>query len=150
MSWDDGAVGGFFEDLTVLLFVLVGVAVIVSAGVWTAQDSVEARADEQLSFLAHELLIGVLSEISHPETPGYLPTLDRIRSLDLLGIVDGFNSDCQFCISVAEHHPERAWLCSATRGWPEAAADTGSVSGFVNALDSTGMTALVEVMVLVW
>lgn len=150
MSWDDAAVGGFFEDLTVLLFVLVGVAVVVSAGIWATQDATEARAGEELGLLAQDILTEVLSEISYPESLGYTPTLDHIRGLDLLGISERIRPDCRFCISVVEHHPERAWLCSATRGWPEAAADTGYASGFGNALDSTGMIAVVEVMVLVW
>jgi hypothetical protein len=150
MSWDDAAVGGFFEDLTVLLFVMVGVAVIVSAGVWTAHDAMDARADKELDLLAEELLTGVLREISRPEALGYAPTLDHIKGLDMLAVAAGIDSDCQFCISATEHHPEHAWLCSATRGWPEGAVRTAFASGFVNALCPTGMVAVVEVMVLVW
>lgn len=150
MSWDDSAVGGFFEDLTVLLFVMVGVAVIVSAGVWTAHDALESRAENELDLLAEELLTGLLREISRPESLGYAPTLDHVKGLDLLAIATGIDPDYRFCIGAAERHPEHAWLCSATRGLPEGAVDTGFASGFVNAMDPTGMIVVVEVMVLVW
>ncbi|OGS51998.1 MAG: hypothetical protein A3K75_03245 [Euryarchaeota archaeon RBG_13_61_15] len=150
MSWDDAAVGGFFEDLTVLLFVMVGVAVIVSASVWTAHDAMDARADEELGILAEELLTAVLREISPPETIEYAPSLDHIKGLDLFAVAAEIDSDCQFCISATEHHPDDAWLFSATRGLPEGALRTAYASGFVNALDPMGMVAVVEVMVLVW
>lgn len=150
MSWDDSAIGGFFEDLTVLLFVMVGVAVIVSAAVWTAHDAMDVRAENELDLLAEELLTGMLIEISRPESLGYAPTLDHIKGLDLLAIATGIDPDCGFCMSAAERHPEHAWLCSATRGLPDGAVDTGFASGFVNSLDPTGRVVVVEVMVLVW
>ncbi|HEX7391830.1 MAG TPA: hypothetical protein VF374_02630 [Thermoplasmata archaeon] len=150
MSWDDAAVGGFFEDLTVLLFVMVGVAVIVSAGVWTAHDAMDGRVEEELGILAEELLTAVLREISPPETIGHAPSIEHITGLDLFAVAAEIDSDCQFCISATEHHPEHAWLCSATRGLPEGALRTAYASGFVNALDPMGMVAVVEVMVLVW
>mgnify|MGYP001765325116 CR=1 FL=1 len=147
---DDSAVGGFFEDLTVLMFVLVGVVVIVLSGVWSAAEAEEDRDAVELGVLAHDLLGCLLIEIAHPETMGYIPTTGHIQGLDLVGIVEVALHDSQFCVSVVERHPEQVWLCGATVGCPEAAANTGFASGFVNAVRPDGMISAVEVMVLVW
>ncbi len=150
MWLDDNAVGGFFEDLTVLLFVLVGVSVVVAAGIWTAEDASETRADEELDLLAEDLLTEIMGKISPPEALSYAPTVDHIRGLDLPGIADAVRGDCGFCIGVTELYPEEVLLCSASRGLLEAVGDTGFAAGFVNALDPDGMVVMVEVKVLVW
>jgi hypothetical protein len=143
---DDSGIGGFFEDLPVLAFVLGGVILLISSSVWSAQVGSAVEARETLEAVADELVQCVL-----------LTPFDGTLSLDRLTSV---------CLSAARESPARCegFVLNASVVYPyslvvatvdvgeafEHCDDIAYAAGVVNAVDEFRLTVIVEVRVLVW
>ena len=147
MRRDERGVGGFIEDVPVLVFVLAGVLTLVGTGAWAAEQKAGAARDDALRSLASDTMDRVLWALS-----------DGVDETMVVGVLAGWNASWAFTevpegigwlLSVDMLHPnpgQLILLCSDAVGTP---ADTASDSRLVNA-ECDGMCALVRVTVVVW
>jgi len=147
---DNAGVGGFFEDLPVLVFVLLGVFVLVATGVFASREISEHREAERLEFVAQNLLDAVISGVTAGDSEFYMLTVGALKGLNLTGIVRSVTEGVSYCISIVLLYPRAEWLCSASSGAPMDAVSTGFARQLLNATDHDGTTAVLEVKALVW
>lgn len=148
MRIDDSGVGGFFEDLPVMLFVLAGVSSMIMTGVFAGEEISRAREKEELSFIAVHMADGLVSHCWPAEER--LPTLVHIRQLDIVDICRSLASGRHFAAVMIMHHPGYELLCQGSDSVREPACDAGSATRLLNALDENGVIAIVEARVVVW
>lgn len=147
---DEEGVGGFFEDLPVLAFVLLGVFVLVTAGIVASRAVSERREAESLACAAESILTAVTSHLLSPNGVGGTLTAAAMRQMDLRAISDNVSCCDGYCVSVVMLHPLTEWLASATVGNPHVAILTGFCQRFMNAACDGGSIGIVEVRVLAW
>lgn len=146
MRSDDAGVGGFAEDLPVMVFVLAGVCLLVGSAV----SVVEGTRDDsgvRMECLA-ELLVGhVIDGVECSD----LPTVQGLRSLDLAGLTEGIGARCDgYYVLICLVHP---WVeeLNACGSLPDSRPSaTGSFSCLVNALGDDTAVTVVEVRAIVW
>lgn len=146
----DEAVGGFYEDLPVLLFVLLGVFVLVSASVFASGQLSERRELDWMEGIAEEVLTAILSHLTSADGVGYTATMAAMREMGLDSLAGMAARDACYCVNVVAIHPRTEWLCSAARGDPGSAVLTGLARALLNAVCDDGSTGIVEVTVLAW
>ncbi len=146
MKADESAVGGFFEDLPVLAFVLAGVALLMSTGVYVSQRLDEARSEEEADALAESLLLEVLGKLRNQESSGVMPTVASVVGADL---AVSLNRVTGCTVSVVMRHPNVEWLRVESFGVFEQSR-TGYASALMNAIDDDGIVVILEVRVVAW
>jgi len=147
---DDSAVGGFLEDLPVLLFVLLGVLALVSTSMFASSMISEQRRVESLDSVAEDILSAIVSGFRVGDSSVYTPTLAALRETNITGSAQAVASGCDYCVSIVMLHPRREWLCVAASTAPVGLVDTGYSKCLLNATDDDGLMAVVEVSVLAW
>ena len=148
MRADEEAVGGFFEDLPVLVFVLAGVSVLVSSAVWAEQELARDRADAELEFAA-EILVGAVCAHLFP-ADGVLPTVDSLRTCNLSQVSLAAAPGQGCAVAVRERYPADLLLYNESVGCSVVPDVVASASRLMNAVDSRGLTVVVEVRASVW
>ena len=147
MRGDERGVGGFIEDIPVLVFVLAGVLTLIGTGAWaTAYQADDAREDT-LRRLATDAIDRVLWMVSGG-IDGDLD-VEAIGSRNVSDAFAGVPEGNGWLLSIDMLHPraEQLLLISSTlAGNP---ADSASESRLLNAV-SDGMSAMVRVTVVVW
>lgn len=146
MKGDDDAVGGFFEDLPVLAFVLAGVALLLSTGIWVSERLDEAGTEMELDALAKDLMTCVLAQVRNPEAPELLPMLASVLGMNVSA---GPSELDGYIVSVILRHPAVEWLKVMGAG-SETPDRTGYASALLNALDERGLVVVLEVRVVAW
>lgn len=151
MIRSDDAVGGFFEDLPVLAFVLLGTFVLVSTSVFTSSEMSEARELQRLEVLAGDIIKTMIMHMTGADRLVYTVTVAALRDMSLASLVDRFADDLQgYCVSVVALYPCNEWLTSAARGDSSSAVSTGFARTFLNATFDDGLIGVIEVTALVW
>jgi len=146
MRSDEAAVGGFAEDLPVMVFVLAGVCMLVGSAV-DAADRVEAGPGDELELVA-EMLV---SEVIDAACVAALPTTAGLRSLNVSDCVHAIAASCEGShLSLRSVYPVPELLLSWGAFPVERPEATGSFSRLVNALDDEGLVIVVEVRAVVW
>lgn len=144
---DDG-VAGFFEDLPVLMFVLVGVSVLVMSAAWVQQESAERDLEIQLDDGARRLAEDVVA--SFRSCWGFVPRVASIQGKNLSSVV-ALPSDGYGCaVSVAIIHTNPSVLATYAEGGLGEASVTGYARILFNAEDDCGLVLILEVRVIVW
>jgi len=148
MKADEDAVGGFFEDLPVLIFVLAGVSVLVCSAVWAEGEIAQERSCTELEFAAEMLLEAACADLFPEE--GVLPTVDSLNGYNLSeGVLEAAGGrGC--AVAVRECYPANELLSSRSVGDAAIPAEVASASRLMNAIDGQGLTVVVEVRVCVW
>jgi|GEM_PF-1692842 len=141
-------VAGFFEDLPVLMTVLLGVAAIVFAGTWVAKQNQERSADEELSEVAGDICRAVLTRVAMDL--GDTPRLSSLADVDFLQIGEKEARGHSFSVTVAMLFPEQRIVASAIVGDPSDAISTGFACLPFNALDDHGLSVPMEVRTIAW
>lgn len=146
MRGDTEAVGGFFEDLPVLAFVLAGVLSVAGTASWTSVMLADDERCEALELAASQLLVRVVSEIRGGDV---LPTTEAVKRANLSSPMSELPDGVVSLVSVWCVHPVNECLLTVSRcdGEPTIAC---SESVFINALCDGGMIGILEVRVLVW
>lgn len=143
---DSNAVGGFFEDLPVMAFVLAGVLTVTGTACWaSAQLSQEASSDS-LERSASLLVMAVVDALGG--TDG-LVSIGATRSANLSGLLDSLPGSLDCLVSVWCIHPDLDLLVvygDAGAGPVEAHSERA----LVNVLLDDGVIGILEVRVLVW
>lgn len=150
MALSDEAVGGFFEDLPVLMFVLFGVFLLVSTSLFASGQIAEERRHGWIEGVADDLMAAIMSRVNAADAVGSTVTMASMREMDLGRIASAAVPDVRYCVSLVALHPHTEWLCSAISGDPSSATSTGIARSLFNALCDDGMIGVVEVTVLVW
>ncbi len=146
MRSDETGVGGFAEDLPVMVFVLAGVCLLVGSAV-TATEKVRADDDDDLESLAEILVSEVMKVFSVTETP----TVAALRSFEIGGCTERVLAGCDgWFLSLRSVHPEVEMLQSAGALPGQFPGTTGSCSRLINAYDDEMMLVVVEVRAVVW
>ncbi len=146
MRSDTEAVGGFFEDLPVLAFVLAGVLSVAGTASWTSVMLADDERCEALELAASQLLVKVVSEICGADV---LPTTESVRRANLSSPMDELPDGVVGLVSVWCVHPvnECLLMVSLCEGEPTIACSEGAL---IDALCDGGMVGILEVRVLVW
>ncbi len=150
MNTDDAGVAGFFEDLPVLMFVLMGVATLVLSGTWVSQNLETIRIQEELDSFAEDLVDSVLSRILRHETPDLMPSMSWVQNISLSDLVSEIVGERHYLIAIVSRYPSFAWLKTESNGDPVRLHATGYCSELLNVLDGSGRTAMLEVRAIVW
>jgi len=150
MKADDAGVAGFFEDLPVLMFVLVGVAMLVLCGTWVSRSLDTIHYQEELDSLAQDLVSSVVSRLLRPETPGLIPSVSSAESTNISDIARGVVGERHFAIAIIMRYPTYEWLNIGSDNDSAPPSATGYGSRLLNALDGSGRTTVIEVRAIVW
>lgn len=150
MIRDDAAVGGFLEDLPVLVFVLLGVFALVSTSVFASSDISERDEAERLESIAEEVLRAIMSGLKVGDSSGYTLTVSALRDVNLTCLAEPAARGRGFCVGIAVLYPRTEWLCSSISAGPASAVSTGFARYLLVATDDDGSNAVVEVRVLAW
>lgn len=146
MRGDTEAVGGFFEDLPVLAFVLAGVLSVAGTASWASGMMSEGDLCEELERSASQLVAAVVAELRGVDT---LPTVEAVRHADISGLMRTLPEGAEGLVSVWSAHPvnERILVVGSCEGEPLLAR---SESMLMNAVFDGGAVGILEVRVLVW
>jgi hypothetical protein len=150
MKADDAGVAGFFEDLPVLMFVLVGVATLVLCGTWVTRNLNAVQAQEELDSLAEDLMNSVMSRLLRPETPGLMPSLSSAQNVDLSDIASRVVGEKHYLIAIIARYPSYTWLNTGSDNDTGLPNTTGYCSRLLNVFDGYGRTIMLEVRAIVW
>ena len=123
--WNDEAVGGFFEDLPVLAFILTGSLLIVSTNVAVTDQRDELERSERLELAAGRLAGSILAAIS--DGCGEDNPLDSVRALNLstLPPTPELPQASGWAIFIAMVHPWHEPLADCSSGSPSSLAEAG-------------------------
>ena len=146
MRRDTEAVGGFFEDLPVLAFVLAGVLSVAGTACWTGEQARESGLEVSLERSADLLITSVVLSLTGTSAT---PSMDSIRCAELSEAFCCLDQWEAALVSVWCVHPasEPLLVVSTTDGEPGLASHQRV---FLNALFPGGTVGIVEVRVLVW
>jgi hypothetical protein len=144
---EDG-VAGFFEDLPVLMFVLVGVSVLVMSAAWAQQESVDRELDSELDDVARRVAESVVA--SFRSDCGAVPRVASIEGKNLSPVVE-LPSGCHGCAATAAIlHPNPSVLATYLEGDVGEVLRTGYSRILFNAVDDHGLILILEVRIIVW
>lgn len=150
MKADCDGVAGFFEDLPVLMFVLTGVFILVTAGVWTSNTLEAQRMRDRLKALAEDLVNEIVLETeARPGTESF-PTVSALSRLNLSHLAGGVLSDHRCSIAIIERYPEVRWLVHWSDETPGPPIQAIGAARLLNAFDEHLMVVVVEVRAIVW
>jgi len=147
MHGDDG-VAGFFEDLPVLMFVLMGTTVLVISGAWVSRENAARELEAELDEVAHDITTALLGTVMCEWGP--TPRVSSLRGMDILSIASRGAAEHSFWVTVALVHPCTGTIATASRGEVSKALSTGFACMPFNALDDRGLVAVMEARVIVW
>ncbi|GEM_PF-2173050 len=146
MRGNQDAVGGFFEDLPVLAFVLAGVMSVAGTACWTSGQLSETDDSDALGQSAARLVADVVVDL---RGDGALPSVEAVRSANLSLRLAGLPEGLACLISVWCIHPDLESLLVVG----EADSDlevARSERALMNASCEGGVVGILEVRVLVW
>lgn len=146
MRCDVEGVGGFFEDLPVLAFVLAGVVSVAGTASWVSEQISDADGYSVLEVNASLLVDAVVSELTGS---GPVPSTDSVRGANLTAPVGRLADGIAAVVSVWCVHPvlEPLVVVVAIDGDPSVVC---SHRALVNAVTDGGVIGIVEVRALVW
>jgi len=146
MRGDQEAVGGFFEDLPVLAFVLAGVMSVAGTACWTSGQLSGTDDSDALGLSATRLAADVVMGLGGS---GVLPSIEAVRSANLSVQLASLPEGLACLVSVWCIHPdvELLLVVGDDDSDPEVAS---SERVLVNASCDGGFVGILEVRVLVW
>jgi hypothetical protein len=150
MRPDEAGVAGFFEDLPVLMFVLVGVTTLILCGTWVSKSLNALNAQEELDSLAENLVNSVMSSLLRPETSGIVPSVSSVQAIDISQIAAGVVGQRHYLVAIIVRYPS---YCSLNKGSDNDTAPpdaTGYCSRLLNVLDANERIVMLEVKAIVW
>jgi hypothetical protein len=146
--WTDrSAVAGFFEDIPVLLIVLVGVMSLVLSGVVAAGRTQHIENQKQLDLLASRLIDSIAINVA-PDPSIEHASLVAFSSLNFTRCAADVLADESFGISIIQLYPATEWI--RIRPADPQGQDTGYASRLFNARSDSGTIGVLEVVAIVW
>ncbi|UCE91842.1 MAG: hypothetical protein JSV90_01440 [Methanobacteriota archaeon] len=148
MRRDIAGVGGFVEDLPVLLFILMGTVSVITTSVWVAEGREKAKALADADEAAKRLVDAVLLRLSGGEANGV--SIAGLRSLNASQVNELCPSILSWQLSISIFHPRPEAVEHGCDGPGVGASGSGYHNRFVNASYDRDASALVEVRCVVW
>lgn len=148
MRDDKQGVGGFLEDIPVLVFVLAGVVTLIGASVWAAGMRSDLVREVELESLAGDLVDRALWDLSDG-VDGHV-SVDRMAQLDLSQLSGRVPAGTGWLVSVNVIHPWTEQLLLAQGGSQHHVAYVGCGCELINAPYGTDGSAVVKVTAIVW
>jgi len=143
---DESGIGGFFEDLPVLVFVLGGVSLLIFSSVWSAGVMSSNEASDTLEKVAD----GIVQMFVLTPCEG-IPSVDEVASACASYSGAGLESCGGVFVNVSVVHPYTMAVGVVVSG--DTAHCTGPMGyavGVMNAVDSSRLIVILEVRALVW
>jgi len=150
MKADDGGVAGFFEDLPVLMFVLVGVVTLVLCCTWVSRNLNAVQVQEELDSLAEDIVDSVMSRLLKPETPGLAPSASSAQKMDILDIASRVSGGRHYLVAMIARYPSCTWLNTGSDTNTVPPDATGYCSRLLNVIDGYERIVVLEVRAIVW
>ena len=147
MRSDESGVGGFIEDIPVLVFVLGGVLTLVGTGAWAAAYHADCAKQDILRDLATDAIDRVLWTISL--VPEGTRDIDAAALTNISEAFSGVPEEMGWLLSIDLLHPCSEQVLVLSSGCLENPAHTASESRLLNS-ECDGMCAMVRVTVIVW
>lgn len=146
MKRDIDAIGGFFEDLPVMAFVLAGALSVAGVACWTSERLAE---DADIGMLERSASLMVDSIMVELGWPGDIPSAEGIRSANLSESLTCLENGLASLVSIWCVHPriEPLLVMGEFDGYPATASSDGMR---MNVLCVDGIVGIMEVRVLVW
>jgi hypothetical protein len=148
MRCDDNGVGGFVEDLPVLVLILAGVCVLLCAGSWSAEIRARSLADEDLGRLAERAVDEVVWALS--DGAGGCVDVDSVAKANLSRVKSLVPDGIAWLLTVEVVHPWSEPLLLVESGDERNASNTRSDIRLLNAPYGSGGCAVLKVVVVVW
>lgn len=148
MRDDRRGVGGFLEDVPVLVFVLAGVVALIGTSVWAAGVRSDLVREAELESLADELVDQTLWDLF--DGVDSCVSVDRVERLDLSHLSGRVPDGTGWLVSVNVVHPWVEQLVFAQGGHQEEVAYVCCGWKFINAPYGADGSAVVKVTALVW
>jgi hypothetical protein len=148
MRDDDSAIGGFFEDLPVMLIVLAGVATLVISGVVASERISRQQDQSELDALADRLVDSVLVSMSRGPGIEHIPmSATSVNTSRCAGdVLDGES----WKVAYVMRYPHMEWLRVDHSDEKMPLMDTGFASRLVNVVVDDGTVGVIEVSAIVW
>ena len=146
MNTDDRAIGGFFEDLPVLMIVLMGTVSVMGTGIWVSEQTESLDRADSLDKAAEEMTDVVLSRLSEGGLTRI--TLDSIAALQPSSIVPDDGS-LAWTVSIAMIHPWHEVITVMRSEDLGQASVTGWHSRLFNVLHGVSSIGVAEVVAVV-
>ena len=149
MKADVRGVGGFLEDLPVLVFVLIGTMAVISTSVLVAEKRAEIRSLALADREAEKLLDELLALFSCGSDRSI--SIERLRAANASQVGGLCPLDYRWQVSVIVIHPWTETINVQCEACAQIGlGERGYANRVVNALYGTGGSAFVEVSCVVW
>jgi len=146
---DKSGVAGFFEDLPVLAFVLVGSCVLIASGILTSEANAQKADADRLHKLASSLGDSLVAELLQAR-PGLVPSISTVCTTALEEVAESVTIDRNYCFSILMLHPELRFICNLSSEERCADCRVAAASRLMNASIDDGLVVILLVRVLVW
>jgi len=148
MRSDQSGIGGFLEDLPVLVFVLAGVGVLLSASTWSSEMAARSQAaerlDEQAELVVEKVLVALSDGCGGYIGVGGIPTVNLTDRLSEMPV------GVSFLVTVEVVHPWAERLAEVEAGTIQAASDIGFATRLINMPAGDETVAVGKVTAIVW
>ena len=146
---DESGVGGFFEDLPVLVFVLAGTCVMILSAVSVSDAIVSREKIKELEYLANRCADRVVSELVGAH-PGAVIMVESLCATRLCKVISDCLDGHGFRMGIAMVHPVFEWLLEASSASSAILESASSSSRLANGLTDEGYIAVLVVRIIVW
>lgn len=146
MRRDTDAVGGFFEDLPVMAFVLAGVLSVAGTASWTAGRLADIEGDKELAAQASRVVTSLVAELGAAPYP---PSSEGLGAVNISAYADSVPPGYGCMVSIWCVHPEVLQLPLAATG-EVGPGESCAYRSFVNVACDDGSIGILEVRAVVW
>jgi hypothetical protein len=149
VRFDERGVGGFFEDLPVLIFVLAGVSLLIVSGVRISSLRGDLEEDSALRYAAGMLVQRIAAAVG--ESGLGSPTVESFNGTRIAILANETVARFSYSVSIVMRYPEVEWIlvCKGEHS-VQTPSRAASDSMFLNAIDENGRSVIVEVTAVVW
>ena len=149
MKSDELGVGGFFEDLPVLAFVLGGTAILLMSATWSCEHIASQHACNELRNRAVSFVERICAELRGSRGNEFVPSLSAIVQLNYSRLAEEELDGREYALAILQLHPSVQWILGHP-GSEVPCSEIAAASAMLNVLNEEGTTVIVEVRAIVW
>lgn len=149
MRFDENGVGGFFEDLPVLVFVIAGVSLLIVSGLRVSSLRGDLEEESSLQYAAEVFVRMIVADAG--ESGFVRPTAESFNETRIASLANQTIGGLSYSVSIVMRYPETEWIlaCESAHG-AQTPLRVASDSKFLNAIDGNGRSVIIEVTAVVW
>ncbi|MGQ9588037.1 MAG: hypothetical protein ACUVT7_06635 [Thermoplasmata archaeon] len=149
MKSDESGVGGFFEDLPVLAFVLAGTAILLMSTTWSCEHLASQHAYDELRKRAVSFVERICAELRGSRENEIVPSLSSIEKLNYSRLAGEELNGRQYALAILQLYPLVRWVVEHSGPEPSR-SEVAAATALLNALNEEGVTVIIEVRAIVW